>query len=62
MAYCGKRSVELRKYFNRLQDKIGETKSGDRWLEASPACVVITWHIRTLLSAATGSFNAEMTY
>ena len=42
MAYCGKRSVELRKYFNRLQDKIGETKSGDRWLEASPACVVIT--------------------
>jgi hypothetical protein len=49
MAYCGKRSVELRKYFDRLKDKIGKTKSADRIIEGPCGDVVIRELNRTSL-------------
>jgi hypothetical protein len=49
MAYCGKRSVKLRKYFDRLQDRIGETKSADRIIEGPWGDVVIRELNRTSL-------------
>jgi hypothetical protein len=44
--------VKLRKYFDRLQDKIGETKSADRIIEGPWGDVVIRELNRTSLECA----------